>query len=471
LLVLSILIAVIGFPGVTLLWLHADRERQAKEEQSRMALAARDEAETALYFSRIALAERDYFANNVAGARALLTLCSPQEGKPDRRGWEWYYLQRLCHAYRFSLDGQPGYVQSVAFSPDGGLLATAAGVPGQGIGDPKTDPGELNIWDCQTGKLVKKLVHPGSVHGANFSSDGRWLVSGCADKIVRLWDTATFREEAKFPASHARFATPGNTLVLMKAGSIKLWDLAQKRERLTIPSASGDRWAFSPNGRLLAVHTPAARTIRLFDTSTGALQRTLTDSAISWLASVSPDGKRLVSVSDLQIWDAVTGKRVHQLHGHVGDSKTATFSADGRLLASTGNDQTVRVWDANSGSEVHTFRGHQAPGVALAFNPKGTALASGGMDGTAKIWDLTQDVRAVQLPLQVNGEQVGSFAFADDCKAVYASIHHVRKLQRFEVASRVLQSSRAIDLFRDFRVPRNDSTVTPDGRLFAAVSD
>jgi serine/threonine protein kinase len=186
LLVLSTLLAVIGFPSVTLLWLHADRERQAKEEQSRIALAAQDEAETALYFSRIALAERDYFANNVAGTHALLALCSPQEGRPHRRGWEWYYLQHLCHAYRLSLDGQPGYVQGVAFSPDGKLLATAAGVPGMGIGDPKTDPGELSVWDCRTGKLVKKLVHPGSVHGADFSSDGRWLVSGCADECVRL---------------------------------------------------------------------------------------------------------------------------------------------------------------------------------------------------------------------------------------------------------------------------------------------
>jgi WD40 repeat protein len=258
----------------------------------------------------------------------------------------------------------------------------------------------------------------------------------------------------------------------MKAGSIKLWDLARKCERLTIPSAPGDRLAFSPNGRLLAVHAPAAGTIRIFDTRTGKLQRTIPASTILWLASISPDGKRLASVDGgLQIWDAVTGKRVHELHGHVGNVITAVFSGDGSRLASCGDDQTVRVWDAASGAELLTFRGHAAPAASLAFNPEGNRLASGGKDGTAKIWDLTQDVRAVQVPLQEDAEQVGSFAFANECRAVYASIHHVQKLKRFEVASRVLQSSRAIDLFREFRAPRNDSTFTPDGRLFAASSE
>jgi WD40 repeat protein len=473
LLTLSALVVGLGFPGVTLLWLHADRERQAKEEQSRIALAAQDEAETALYFSRIALAEREYFANNVAGARSLLALCTPQGGRPDRRGWEWYYLERLCHASRFSLEGQPGYVHGVAFSPDGKLLATAAGVPGQGIGDPKTDPGELNIWDCRTGKQVKKLVHPGSVHGADFSPDGRWLVSGCADGFVRLWDTATLGEEARFPASHVRFATSGNRLVLMKAGSIKVWDLAKKRERFTIPCGTEDRTAFSPNGQLLAVHAPAARTIRLFDTSTGELQRTMTNSPIVWLASVSPDGKRLASVrgDGLEVWDVETGKRDLDLRGHVGNVITAAFSGDGKRLASCGDDQTVRVWDADSGAELRTFRGHAAPGASLAFDKEGKQLASGGKDGTAKIWDLTRDVQAVQLPLQEGGEHVGSFAFVDNGTAVSASIHYAQKLQRFDVASRGLQASHAIDLVRDYRAPRNDSTFTGDGRLFAAVSE
>jgi WD40 repeat protein len=501
LLALSLLLAFVGFPSVTLLWLHADHEkqtaeheRQAKEAERQHARAAQEEAETALYFSRIAVADREYFANNVAGTRALLDLCSPQPERPDRRGWEWYYLDRLCHAYRFSFDGLTSYVQDVAFSPDGKLVAAAAGVPGGGIGDPPTTPGEVTLWNRDTGKLLKKLVHPGSVQSAGFSPDGRWLVSGCADGFVRLWDMATLThspapegapqptgqrrtdgEGLKLPGFHPRFAANSDTLVILRAGSIQLWDVAEQRERVTISTPQRPWTAFSSNGKWMAlpgkVLTADGRyEVQIYDSCSGAVQRTTSlDSAHAFVTCVSPDGKRLVILDwdRLQIWDASTGKNVLELRGHVGLVNAARFSPDGRRLASIGDDQCVRVWDADYGAELLTLRGHTAPGASLAFSPDGNQLISGGKDGSAKIWDLTL---GVQVPLGVNGEHVGAIAFADGGRTIWAALLHQQRLQQIDVARRVPAASHDIDLIDMHRAPRSDSSFTADGRLFAAVS-
>ena len=104
----------------------ANQERVAAEVAKQQALEAkveadaqRDEARLTAYASGMGLAQRAWDENNVVRARELLAEVPKEAAGRNLRGFEWFYLSRLCHADERNLAGDAGQVESVAFSPDG----------------------------------------------------------------------------------------------------------------------------------------------------------------------------------------------------------------------------------------------------------------------------------------------------------------------------------------------------------------
>src|SRR5437899_1787434 len=151
---------------------------QAKDRLEVEAVAKK-ELERNLYFTHIALAERELSENNRGRAAELLDECPAH-----LRGWEWYYLKRLGHSRPITLSlGGRFHRADLAFSPDGRYLAT-----------PSAEK-DIKVWDAATGQEVATLHgHDRRVLRLAFSPDGRRLASTSEDTKVKVWDTTTWRE-------------------------------------------------------------------------------------------------------------------------------------------------------------------------------------------------------------------------------------------------------------------------------------
>ena len=285
-----------------------------------------------------------------------------------------------------TLSGHSDYVFSVAFSPDGKVLASGS--------SDKT----IKLREVKTGRLINTLSgHSHTVMSVAFSPDGRVLASGSFDKTIKLWKVKTGREINSLSGhSHyvysVAFSPDGQVLA---SGSwdktIKLWEVKTGRETHTLTGHSYYVMsvAFSPDGKVLASGS-YDNTIKLWEVKTGRLINTLTGHSDS-VSSVafSPDGQVLASGSldkTIKLWEVATGRKINSLSGHSHWVYSVAFSPDGQVLASGSHDKTIKLWEVATGRKINTLTGHSYPVGSVAFSPDGKVLASGSWDKTIKLW-------------------------------------------------------------------------------------
>lgn len=128
----------------------------------------------------------------------------------------------------------------------------------------------------------------------------------------------------------------------------------------------------------------------------------------------SHNGQLLASGSEdntIKLWDSTTGTLQRTLSGHSDSIYSVAFSPDGQLLASGSGDNTIRLWDPSTGTLQQTLEGHSNWIAALAFSRDGRLLASGSNDCTIRLWN--HAIGTLQQLLNVTG-LVTTISFVED---------------------------------------------------------
>jgi RNA polymerase sigma factor (sigma-70 family) len=331
--------------------------------------------------------------------------------------------------------GPPTTVELVHFLPDGKTLLTTGG-------------GQFRFWEASTGREIRCLDRPGEWNLGALSPDGKILASLHGyDWHIHLWDVVSGRELRRLTDQKyflSAFSPDGR--ILATTGwpkGIQLWDVASGKElrRIEGQGAPGQP-AFSPDGRRLVTSDRNATgmdfTVRMWDVSSGKeVWRVNTQPSQSQSAAYSPDGRVVAAVGwgrevgragvqgMVVLYNAATGKELRRCVGHTDGVHCATFSPDGRILATGGTDKTVRLWEVATGQERRKLIGHESEVWSLSLSPDGRLLASGGLDGLGLVWDLTggtgnQGVLAGRLPAKELDAYWTDLAGADAARAYRA---------------------------------------------------
>ncbi|GFF53087.1 NACHT and WD40 domain protein [Aspergillus udagawae] len=328
-------------------------------------------------------------------------------------------------ALQQTLEGHSDSCRSVAFSPDSRFVASGS--------FDKT----VKIWNAVTASLQQSLVgHLGAVYSVTFSNDGRLLASGSEDMTVRLWDMAsgTLQQVLK-GHSHLIYSVAFYADSRMLASSsydntVRLWNTTTGVLQQTLEGHSG--WvcsiAFSANGQLLASGS-SDKTIKLWDIATGNLQRTLKGQDGFQSVAFLPTNHTLASGSldkTIRLWNTTTGELQQTLEGHSIGVRSIAFSPDGRLLASSSQDKTVRLWDIAIEPRQHALQKHSHRVRSIAFSPDGRLLASGSDDAAVKLWDI--GTGCLQQTLHTHSSWVWSVVFSSDGRILASCSEEAIKL-------------------------------------------
>ena len=220
--------------------------------------------------------------------------------------------------------------------------------------------------------------------------------------------------------------------------------------------------SFSPGGRLLATGGHEIGVANLWEVSTGKHVAAFPHSGNYWFQSLvtfSPDGKLLLTRGEDEVaflWEVSTGERVARLE-HGKTIRTVAFSFSGRLMA-TGGGGTVNLWEVSTSEHIAML----TTGVSnsVTFSPDGRLLAAGGR-GTVILWDVSTRERVAMLPVEDANWTFDSVTFSPDGRLLAAGGNPWTPVVKlWNVSTR-----RSITTLSG----KAPAVFSPDGRLIASI--
>ena len=294
---------------------------------------------------------------------------------------------------RATLTGPDDGVTAVSFARGGSLLATAS------------EDGTVRVWDTGNWAVQRALTHPGhELTDVAFSPGGRQIAAKSRDAVL-LWDTATWTVHATVTGSRAdgialAVSADGRQLATACADrTLRIWDTAAGTARTVLADETVPVMEFTPDGTGLLTVSDNGAVRRLDITAPAAALTAASEGPWGEVAAVSPGGRLLATTPDgpesgtVRVWDTAAGAPCAVIAAADSwadpDDKDelripgAAFSPDGTLLATTSMMGRAFLWDAATGAPRATPAGHDRGWAvtSVAFSSDGKLVATGRWTG------------------------------------------------------------------------------------------
>jgi len=348
-------------------------------------------------------------------------------------------------------DAEKPEITSVAFSPDGNLLAGGS------------KDGLVSLWQVSDGGLVNTSKgHTKNISSVFFSADGQAVFSASWDGKVRMENVATGEIIRVFSGQYvldAAISADGKTIatydhrVYISPGNLIFWDVESGKKLKTIASPSDyviTSIVLSSDGQYIAASLEN-HTVKIWSVASGILQNTFEDLQPkdgwyyleNFFLSFSPDGQSLsaAGVDTVGIWDFKKGtlltssKIKNQSYDHI------ALSPNGKSLAAV-DGPNVDLIQIGDGSLIPTKDVIQSNGK-VAFSPDGSTLLVSMFDNTARLWPISDQGIKKSFETDKKG-YIRAVAYSPDGKMVALEETYTGKVELRQVSDGSLVKSMQI---------------------------
>ncbi len=304
-----------------------------------------------------------------------------------------------------------GTLGEIAYFPDGTRFAIATSIG-------------IWIYDSITGERLYQLYdHKSRVNGiknVSISPNGKTIATEVSDETVLLWNASTgklLRKLERDGKGHYRaLFSPDGAIVATSSGTpsgrsnktINLWDVSTGKLLNTLAESNNafsfSNKCFSPDGKSIATWKLGSLDVSLWDVGTGQLANTFTahEDSVNTV-QFSPDGKIIATGGQdytVRLWNSKTGQLLNTLdHQDINSLTTLQFSPDGKIIATGGiSSREVYLWEVTTGNKLNSLIGDAGGSVcSICFSPSGIIIATGGADGTIRLWSTNTGSELVKL--------------------------------------------------------------------------